>query len=173
MIAVRLATYAMRTRFEVVLVGEEPRFLRSAGEEALGEVEELERLLSRFEEDSDIGRINRMAAFVPVRVDARTFSLLQRAVALSVQTNGAFDVTVGTWWRSEKASGGNVPVGFLASLAGGDDQVCPIGSCRGASGFGWNRKGLRFGACRSPSDASGYRTCLPSRRHQQRLFVGT
>jgi len=112
MIAVRLATYAMRTRFEVVLVGEEPRFLRSAGEEALGEVEELERLLSRFEEDSDIGRINRMAAFVPVRVDARTFSLLQRAVALSVQTNGAFDVTVGTWWRSEKAGGGNVPVGF-------------------------------------------------------------
>ncbi len=99
MATVLLATYAMRTRFEFVLVGDEKPFLRAVGEEALREVEELERLLSRFRADSDISRINRQGARQPVRVDARTFRLLQRALLLSHQTEGAFDITVGGWWR--------------------------------------------------------------------------
>ncbi len=100
MVTVRLATYAMRTRFELVLVGKNEPFLRAAGEEALREIVELERLLSRFRLDSDVGRINRWAAHQPVRVDARTFRLLQQAIGLSKQTDGAFDITVGGWWSS-------------------------------------------------------------------------
>jgi thiamine biosynthesis lipoprotein len=103
MTVVLLATYAMRTRFELVLVGDDETFLRAAGEEALREIAELERLLSRFRNDSDIGRINRLAAFQPVRVDARTFRLLQQALLLSHATEGAFDITLGTWRRSGKA----------------------------------------------------------------------
>lgn len=101
---VKLATFSMRTRFELVLVGDEETHLRAAGEEALREIVELERLLSRFRLDSDISRINRLATRQPVRVDARTFRLLQRAKRLSLETNGAFDITVGTWWeRGEEA----------------------------------------------------------------------
>jgi len=102
---VKLATFTMRTRFELVLVGEDEKHLRAAGEEALREVEELERLLSRFKLDSDIGRINRIGAQQPVRVDARTFRLLQRAKQLSMATNGAFDITVGTWWKGNSGAG--------------------------------------------------------------------
>lgn len=95
---VKLATFSMRTRFELVLVGDNETQLRAAGEEALKEISELERLLSRFKLDSDVGRINHLASHQPVRVDARTFHLLQRAKKLSRETNGAFDITVGTWW---------------------------------------------------------------------------
>jgi len=103
MAVVLLATYAMRTRFELVLVGDDETFLRAAGEEALREIAELERLLSRFRADSDIGRINSLAASQPVRIDARTFRLLQQALLLSHATEGAFDITLGTWRRSGKA----------------------------------------------------------------------
>jgi len=103
MAVVLLATYAMRTRFELVLVGDDETFLRAAGEEALREIAELERLLSRFRNDSDIGQINSLAASQPVRADARTFRLLQKALLLSYATEGAFDITLGTWRRSGKA----------------------------------------------------------------------
>jgi thiamine biosynthesis lipoprotein len=103
MAVILLATYAMRTRFELVLVGDDETFLRAAGEEALREIAELERLLSRFRADSDIGRINRLAASQPVRVDARTFRLLQQALLLFHATEGAFDITLGTWRRTGKA----------------------------------------------------------------------
>lgn len=100
---IKLAAFSMRTRFEFVLVGDDENHLRAAGEEALKEIVELEGLLSRFRTNSDISRINRLAAHKPVRVDARTFWLLQRAKRLYQETNGAFDVTVGTWWeRSSK-----------------------------------------------------------------------
>jgi thiamine biosynthesis lipoprotein len=104
MAVVLLATYAMRTRFELVLVGDDEPFLRAAGEEALNEIAELERLLSRFRSDSDIGRINRFAALESVRVDARTFRLLQQAKRLWEATEGAFDITLGTWRHSQKAT---------------------------------------------------------------------
>lgn len=44
----KLAIFSMRTRFELVLVGEDGNHLRAAGEEALREIVELERLPSRF-----------------------------------------------------------------------------------------------------------------------------
>ena len=42
LVPVRLARHAMATRFELVIYGEDPTFLRAAGEEALGEIERLE-----------------------------------------------------------------------------------------------------------------------------------
>jgi len=99
MSTVQFACYAMRTRFELILVGDDESFLRAASEEAISEICSLEQLLTRFRPDSDIGRINCIAPHQPVRVDARTFRLLQRARQLSQETNGAFDITVGTWWE--------------------------------------------------------------------------
>lgn len=121
---VRLATFAMRTRFELVLVGDHETHLRAAGEEALKEIVELEHLLSRFKLDSDIGRINRFAARQPVRVDARTFRLLQKAKQLSRETNGAFDITVGTWW--EQTSDAKAIVGIDNLLLDGETMTVQL-----------------------------------------------
>jgi len=90
-----LATHAMHTRFEIVLHGDNPVRLRSAGEEALREIERLHSQLSLFEPTSDISRINAHAASHPVQVEPRLYNLLKYCAHLSELTEGAFDITIG------------------------------------------------------------------------------
>jgi len=91
---VKLARAAMGTRFEVVLYGEDPVRLRAAGEEALAEIERLDRQLSLYRPDSELRGLNARAAQGPVAVEPRLFRLLQRAAQLGAETDGAFDLTV-------------------------------------------------------------------------------
>ncbi|MBM4050973.1 MAG: FAD:protein FMN transferase [Planctomycetes bacterium] len=93
-VAVKLSRPAMATYFEVLVVGEDEGYLRSAAEEALDEVERLEEQMSRFLPASELSGINARAAVGPVRVEPRLFRLLQRAATLSAETDGAFDITV-------------------------------------------------------------------------------
>ncbi|MEW6073044.1 MAG: FAD:protein FMN transferase [Planctomycetota bacterium] len=96
----RQATFAMGTRFELVLAGEDGVRLRAAGEAALEEIEEQDRLLSLFHRSSLLARINRTAHATPVRLDADTFELFATALAVERDAGGAFDVTVA--WRMRK-----------------------------------------------------------------------
>jgi len=80
----------MATRFEIVLHGDKPAALRAAGEEALGEIEQLEAQLSLFRASSEIACLNARAAKGPVRVTPPLFALLQQAHKLSAETGGAF-----------------------------------------------------------------------------------
>lgn len=91
---VRLCCDAMATRFEVALCGGDPARLRAAAEAALAEVKRLDTKLSRFRLDSEISRINRLAASEPVKVEPWLFDLLADAIRISGQTEGAFDITV-------------------------------------------------------------------------------
>ncbi|MGE3308368.1 MAG: FAD:protein FMN transferase [Limisphaerales bacterium] len=95
MASLQLATQAMATRFELVLHGPRPTALRSAGEEAIAEIQRLDAALSVHQPGSEIAALNRDAARHPVRVSPEVFHLLQRAVLLSQVTGGAFDITVG------------------------------------------------------------------------------
>jgi thiamine biosynthesis lipoprotein len=58
-------------------------------------VEDLESLLSAYRDESEISRINRLAAREPQTVRPDLFSLLQRCKAWTTETQGAFDVTSG------------------------------------------------------------------------------
>ena len=84
----------MATRFEIVLHGVNPVALRAAGEEALGEVDRVEALLSLYRNTSEIAHINARAAHEPVRVSPPVFRLLEQARGLSEETGGAFDITI-------------------------------------------------------------------------------
>jgi FAD:protein FMN transferase len=84
----------MATRFEVVAHGQNPPALRAAAEEALEEVQNLDRLLSLYRPDSEIGRVNAQAHLGPVRVSPMVFRLLEQARDLHRETGGAFDITV-------------------------------------------------------------------------------
>lgn len=97
---VTLSLHAMATRFELVLCGEDEMRLRSAGEEALNEVEMLDAQLSAFRPESEISGVNARAASEPVRVTPQLFRLLQQATALSEKTDGAFDITIGPLMRA-------------------------------------------------------------------------
>jgi thiamine biosynthesis lipoprotein len=123
---VRLALDAMATRFELILHGADAVRLRAAGEDALGEVARLERQLSFYRPTSDVTWINAHAADNPVKVEPGLFGLLTRCRALSVATDGAFDVTMAPVMRAWRFVGGCGALPDPAALA----------SARAAVGFG-------------------------------------
>ncbi len=106
-----LALHAMRCRFEFVLFGENAADLRGAGEEALREVQALDRRLNVFAPDSELARLNREAADGPTRVSPCLFEAIRIARDLAIRTRGAFDPTLGPLvrlWR-EAARTGSLP----------------------------------------------------------------
>ena len=108
---VALARQAMATRFEIVLHGEDPVSLRAAGEEALDEIERLDRQLNLYSTTSEIARLNARAAREPVRVEPGLFHLLDQARKIHQETGGAFDITIGPLMRcwGFMGHGGGVP----------------------------------------------------------------
>ncbi len=101
---VTLARHLMGTRFELVLPGwpggmDEAR-RRAAGEEALDEIERLDRQLSMYRPDSDVAALNARAAGEWVAVEPRLYRLLERIRDISRATGGAFDPTVGPLLRA-------------------------------------------------------------------------
>ncbi|MFW5653351.1 MAG: FAD:protein FMN transferase [Planctomycetota bacterium] len=90
----RLATEAMGTRFEFVLVGDREQHLRAAGEEAIEEVRNLHQRFSLFRSDSLLSLINRAAAREAIRLDDLTFGMFKAAAEVHAQSGGAFDLTL-------------------------------------------------------------------------------
>jgi FAD:protein FMN transferase len=62
---------------------------------ALDVVEALEGQLTVYNDESEVSRLNASAHLAPVEVDAGLFALLERAVAISHETGGAYDVAAG------------------------------------------------------------------------------
>jgi FAD:protein FMN transferase len=84
---------AMACTFEVHF----PAVLRGRGTEAalaaLNRIDELEAQMTVYRAASEVLDINRLAAEQPVHVEERLFGLLERAIELSRETAGAFDIT--------------------------------------------------------------------------------
>ncbi|HSH94437.1 MAG TPA: FAD:protein FMN transferase [Roseimicrobium sp.] len=114
---VAVARIAMATRFEIVLIGDDPVRLRAAGEEALQEIERLDAQLSFYRPDSEITHINQRAAAGPVRVEPRLFHLLLKAKCWSHETGGAFDISVAPLLRAWGFVGGTGSLPDPAVLA--------------------------------------------------------
>ena len=101
-----LSLYAMATRFELILHGDDPVRLRAAGEEALAEIERLETQLSLYRPDSEVTWINSRAGRGPVKVEPRLFRLLRRCADITARTDGAFDITIAPLIRAWGFAGG-------------------------------------------------------------------
>ena len=100
----RFCHEAMATTFEVVVVYDDDRYARQAAAAAFDEVDRLEGELSRFIENSDISRINNLPANQPLRLGLDAFECLQLSCRIYAETNGAFDITIGSLlslWRNE------------------------------------------------------------------------
>jgi len=100
----RFCHEAMATTFEVIVVYDDERYARQAAAAAFDEVDRLEGELSRFIENSDISRINNLPANQPLRLGLDAFECLQLSCRIYAQTNGAFDITIGSLlglWRNE------------------------------------------------------------------------
>jgi thiamine biosynthesis lipoprotein len=69
--------------------------LEAAAEEALDEVDRIDRLMSHYKPDSPLSEINREAATHPVRPPRELFDFIAESVRYSSRSSGAFDITVG------------------------------------------------------------------------------
>ncbi len=99
---IRLACTAMASDFEVILNPGSGGRLEGASA-ALHEVDRLEDQLSVYRPMSELSRLNARGATEEVVVESRLFELIERALQLAGETEGAFDPTAGrmvTLWRT-------------------------------------------------------------------------
>jgi thiamine biosynthesis lipoprotein len=86
---------AMAATFEVFVVHRDAVYAEQAAWAAFEELDRIEGNLSRFIENSDVSRVNSLAADQPLQLGPTAFECLQTSVEMSVQTKGAFDITIG------------------------------------------------------------------------------
>ncbi len=101
----RFSHEAMATTFEVLIVHEDERYARQAALAAFNEADRLESELSRFIENSDVSRINNLPANQPLTLGLDAFECLKLSSEIYAQTNGAFDITIGSLlscWHNEQ-----------------------------------------------------------------------
>src|SRR5262249_14388997 len=90
----RFGRQAMATHFEILL----PFGMcsaQSAAADALDEIDRLEAQMTVFRDDSEMSRINRLAATETVPVEERLFELLHLAERIHRETEGGYDISVG------------------------------------------------------------------------------
>jgi FAD:protein FMN transferase len=92
----RFSHAAMATVFEVHCVHPDARYAGQAAQAAFEVVDRLEQELSRFVGNSDIARINGLAAGESARVSPSTMDCLEIAQGLYDLTGRAFDVSIGS-----------------------------------------------------------------------------
>ncbi len=68
---------------------------RSAIAQAFNEIERIDNLLSVYKNSSEVSKINMQSGISDVRVSADTLDIIEKSIAISEMTNGAFDITVG------------------------------------------------------------------------------
>jgi len=76
---------------------ETPHVLRAI-DDAFAEVARLEAVLSEWKPRTDIARVNAQAGGEAVKVGPEVFEVLRAAHQVSVNSGGAFDVTIGALW---------------------------------------------------------------------------
>jgi thiamine biosynthesis lipoprotein len=86
----------MGNHFEISVVADDAPWAYARIDEAVAEIQRIERLLTTFNEDSQTNLINRNAGIQPVKVDKEVFHLIQRANRISAITQGAFDISYGS-----------------------------------------------------------------------------
>ena len=83
----------MGSEVSVYLWSDDPELGAIALEDVFAEAARIDRLMSTYKDDSEISKINRLAATEPVVAGDELFHLVQRSLDISVLTLGAFDIT--------------------------------------------------------------------------------
>lgn len=83
----------MGSDFELTIVADNPKSGEQLLAEGTAEIDRIERLISSWDPASETSEVNRMAGIAPVIVSEELFNLVQRAIALSHLTDGAFDIS--------------------------------------------------------------------------------
>ncbi|HEY0654353.1 MAG TPA: FAD:protein FMN transferase [Chryseosolibacter sp.] len=97
----------MGNMFTIGVISDHDRFADECIDDAVSEIQRIERLLTTFNDSSQVNEINRAAGVRPVKVDPEVFDLIARSIKISELTQGAFDITYGSLdkslWNFDKA----------------------------------------------------------------------
>ena len=98
----RLALY---TIVSVTVYADSKQTANVAIESTFKELDRLGKLLNFYSEDSEVSMINRYSGIRPVKVSKDTIEVINKALYVSKNTEGAFDITIGPivkLWDFEK-----------------------------------------------------------------------
>ena len=92
-VTVKQSVTLMGSPFEitVVSVNEDLGYINI--QEAIGEINRIEKLISSWDSESETSLINRNAGIKPVKVSTELFKLIERCKQISDITDGAFDIS--------------------------------------------------------------------------------
>lgn len=85
----------MYTIVSITVSSDSKETAKKAIDKAFNELDRLARLLNFYSEDSEISMINKKAGDKPVKVSPETLEIIDKALYVSENTEGAFDITVG------------------------------------------------------------------------------
>ncbi len=85
----------MNTIAKITAIGPGKKTAQLSIDAAFKEIYRLEKLMNRYDPNSQISRANLLAADEPIKIDKDLFALLQQSIYYSELTDGAFDITVG------------------------------------------------------------------------------
>jgi thiamine biosynthesis lipoprotein len=109
----RFSHDAMATVFEIFIVHDDARYAAQTARAAFDGLDKIEQRLSRFIENSDISQINNLGAHQPLQLGLDAFRCLRLSAGVYNQTDGAFDITIGSllncWLNEDKATPGPSP----------------------------------------------------------------
>jgi len=86
---------SMACVYAIEAYGPDAATLPRAVEDALDEVDRIDRLMSHYRPESPLSRVNREAARHPVTVEPELFDFIADAMRYNRDSDGAFDITVG------------------------------------------------------------------------------
>jgi thiamine biosynthesis lipoprotein len=85
----------MNTIAKVIAIAPDKKTAQLCIDSAFKEIYRLEKLMNRYDPNSQLSKVNQLAAKGPVKIDKDLFDILQQSVEYGKKTDGAFDVTVG------------------------------------------------------------------------------
>lgn len=83
----------MGSRFDISVVADNEERGYYYIDLAIEEIDRIEKLISSWDSNSQTSSINRNSGIKPVKVDKALFDLIERSVAISKLTDGAFDIS--------------------------------------------------------------------------------
>ncbi|MCF6307142.1 MAG: FAD:protein FMN transferase [Flavobacteriaceae bacterium] len=95
----------MGSRFDITVVANSENQGNQYIDLAVSEIARIEKVISSWDPNSQTSEINRNAGIKPVKVSEELFNLIERSLAISKLTNGAFDISYASMDRIWKFDG--------------------------------------------------------------------
>lgn len=95
----------MGSRFDITVVASNEKEGNKYIDSAIFEIARIEKLISSWDLNSETSLINKLSGIKPIKVDKELFDLIERSIAISTLTNGAFDISYASMDRIWKYDG--------------------------------------------------------------------